>query len=149
MAIIKQYHKDTDTTYVYESTYYYDENSKQSRSKRKVIGKIDKETGEIIPTGKRGRKKKSPIADDMSSIPSKESGSVEEENRLREVIAEQERKYDLLKTWLDILEEKCCKLQSERDAAVKELKEQSRRFQDSINRTKRWIEKAIGSLDES
>ncbi len=58
MAIIKQYHQDTDTTYVYESISYWDEEKKQSRSKRKVIGKLDPETGEIIPTGKRGRKRK-------------------------------------------------------------------------------------------
>lgn len=59
MAIIKQYHKDTNTTYVYESVSYWDAEKGQSRSKRKVIGKIDPATGEIIPTGKRGRKKKS------------------------------------------------------------------------------------------
>lgn len=59
MAIIKQYHKDTDTTYVYESTSYWDAEKQQSRSKRRVIGKLDPETGEIIPTGKRGRKKAS------------------------------------------------------------------------------------------
>ncbi len=58
MAIIKQYHKDTDTTYVYESTSYWDAEKGQSRSKRRVIGKVDPETGEIIPTGKRGRSKK-------------------------------------------------------------------------------------------
>ena len=58
MAIIKQYHKDTDTTYVYESVSYWDEEKKQSRSKRRVIGKIDPETGEIIPTGRRGLKPK-------------------------------------------------------------------------------------------
>lgn len=58
MAIIKQYHKDTDTTYVYESVSYWDEEKKQSRSKRRVIGKLDPVTGEIIPTGKRGRKPK-------------------------------------------------------------------------------------------
>ena len=58
MAIIKQYHKDTDTTYVYESISYWDEEKKQSRSKRRVIGKLDPETGEIVPTGKRGRKPK-------------------------------------------------------------------------------------------
>lgn len=58
MAIIKQYHKDTDTTYVYESISYWDEEKKQSRSKRRVIGKLDPVTGEIIPTGKRGRKPK-------------------------------------------------------------------------------------------
>lgn len=63
MAIIKQYHKDTDTTYVYESTSYWDAEKGQSRSKRRVIGKLDPETGEIIPTGKRGRKKKDPDQD--------------------------------------------------------------------------------------
>lgn len=58
MAIIKQYHADTDTTYVYESTSYWDAEKKQSRSKRRLLGKLDPETGEIIPTGNRGRKKK-------------------------------------------------------------------------------------------
>ena len=58
MAIIKQYHKDTDTTYVYESVSYWDEEKKQSRSNRRLIGKIDPATGEIVPTGKRGRKPK-------------------------------------------------------------------------------------------
>jgi len=66
MAIIKQYHKDTDTTYVYESISYWDPEKKQSRSRRKCIGKIDPVTGEMIPTGKRGRKPKaeSPAAND-------------------------------------------------------------------------------------
>lgn len=62
MAIIKQYHKDTDTTYVYESTSYWDEEKKQSRSKRRVIGKLDPETGEVVPTGRRGRKAKNTTA---------------------------------------------------------------------------------------
>lgn len=58
MAIIKQYHKDTDTTYVYESVSYWDAEKRQSRSKRTLLGKIDPETGDIIPTGKRGEEKK-------------------------------------------------------------------------------------------
>lgn len=57
MAIVRQYHKDTDTTYVYESTRYWDEAEGKSKAKRKLIGKIDPETGEIVPTGGRGRKK--------------------------------------------------------------------------------------------
>ena len=67
MAIVKQYHKDTDTTYVYESESYWDPEKKQSRSRRKVIGKVDPDTGEIIPTGKRGRKKKESDASVISS----------------------------------------------------------------------------------
>lgn len=58
MAIIKQYHKDTDTTYVYESESYWDPERKQARSKRRCIGKIDPDTGEVVPTGRRGKKKK-------------------------------------------------------------------------------------------
>lgn len=59
MAIIKQYNSKNDTTYVYESVSYWDKDLKQPRSKRKLIGKIDPVTGEIVPTsGRRGRKPK-------------------------------------------------------------------------------------------
>lgn len=64
MAIIKQYHKDTDTTYVYDSISYWDAEKGQSRSKRKLLGKLDPKTGEIIPTGPRGRKKKERPSED-------------------------------------------------------------------------------------
>lgn len=65
MAIIKQYHKDTDTTYVYDSASYWDADKQQSRSKRKLLGKLDPQTGEVIPTGSRGRKRKeTPAASD-------------------------------------------------------------------------------------
>lgn len=70
MAIIKQYHKDTDTTYVYESVSYWDAEKGQSRSKRRVIGKLDPVTGEIIPTGKRGRTKQEKTEE---SAPAKEN----------------------------------------------------------------------------
>ena len=53
MAIIKQYNKKTGTTYVYESHSYWDKERKQHRSDRKLIGKIDPETGEIVPTKKK------------------------------------------------------------------------------------------------
>ena len=68
MAIIKQYHKDTDTTYVYDSTSYWDVEKGQSRSRRKLLGKLDPETGEIIPTGQRGRKKKERPAEDPAQM---------------------------------------------------------------------------------
>ena len=68
MAIIKQYHKDTDTTYVYDSTSYWDAEKGQSRSKRKLLGKLDPKTGEIIPTGQRGRKKKERPAEDPAQV---------------------------------------------------------------------------------
>lgn len=52
MAIIKQLNKKNGVTYVYESHSYRDKETKQPRSTRHLIGKIDEETGEIVPTRK-------------------------------------------------------------------------------------------------
>ena len=61
MAIIKKYNKANHTTYVYNSVSYWDKEKQQPRSRRKLIGKIDPETGEIVPTAGRGRKAKTDI----------------------------------------------------------------------------------------
>lgn len=55
-TIVKHYDKKTGKTRVYESTPHYDPKTKQSRPKRKYLGTIDPETGELIPSsGRRGR----------------------------------------------------------------------------------------------
>lgn len=56
MAIIKQFDKRSGITYAYESHSYWDPEKKMTRAKRKLIGKIDPETGEIVPTDGRNRK---------------------------------------------------------------------------------------------
>jgi hypothetical protein len=53
MAIIKQLNKKTGITYVYESHSFRDKTTKKPRSTRKLIGRIDDTTGEIIPTRKK------------------------------------------------------------------------------------------------
>jgi len=58
MAIIKQYDKRSGITYAYESHSYWDKEKKMSRAKRVLIGRVDAETGEIIPTDGRCRKDK-------------------------------------------------------------------------------------------
>lgn len=63
MARIECFDKRVGITYVYDSESYYDAEHHQSRSHRKLIGKIDPETGEMIPTGPKGRpSKKQPAA---------------------------------------------------------------------------------------
>ena len=57
MNQIQAFNKVRNTTYVYETESQWDKDKKQSVSKRKLIGKIDPKTGNIIPTGSRGRKK--------------------------------------------------------------------------------------------
>jgi transposase len=53
-AIVYQTSKQTGITYAYESQSYWDKEKRQSRAKRKCIGRIDPETKEIVPTRKRG-----------------------------------------------------------------------------------------------
>lgn len=56
-TIVKHYDKKTGKTRVYESTPHYDPVTKQSRPKRKYLGTLDTETGELIPSsGRRGRR---------------------------------------------------------------------------------------------
>ena len=60
MAIIHQKDKRSGITYAYESVSYWDKDKKQSRAKRTLIGRVDPETGAIIPTDGRNRKDKQP-----------------------------------------------------------------------------------------
>lgn len=55
-TIVQHFDKKTGKTRVYESTPHYDPVTKQSRPKRKYLGTLDTETGELIPSsGRRGR----------------------------------------------------------------------------------------------
>lgn len=58
MAIIHQYDKRSGITYAYESHSQWDKEKKMSRAKRTLIGRVDPNTGEIIPTDGRCRKSK-------------------------------------------------------------------------------------------
>ena len=51
--IIYLENKKSGTVYAYEDKPYWDPEKKQSRSKRKLVGKVDPATGNIIPTRRR------------------------------------------------------------------------------------------------
>ena len=75
MAIVRQHDKRSGITYVYESTSYWDKEKQQSRSHRKLIGRLDPETGKVVPTkgwGKRrGQSKdKAPAPRKRGPVPS-------------------------------------------------------------------------------
>ncbi len=56
MSISKSFNKNTGTTYVYDVyENYWDKEKKKYVQKRRLIGKIDPETGEIIPTRSKKR----------------------------------------------------------------------------------------------
>jgi hypothetical protein len=62
MGIIYQTDKRAGITYAYENKAYWDKEKKQSRSKRTLIGRVDPDTGKIIPTD--GRRKKGSIKEE-------------------------------------------------------------------------------------
>jgi hypothetical protein len=52
-AIVYQTDKRSGITYAYESVSHWDKENQQSRAKRTLIGRVDAETGKIIPTRKK------------------------------------------------------------------------------------------------
>jgi hypothetical protein len=64
MALVYLKNKKNDVTYVYECVSYWNKKKKKSESTRKCIGKLNTETGEIIPS------KKLALADKEPSIAS-------------------------------------------------------------------------------
>lgn len=72
-AIIHQTDKRSGITYAYTSESYWDKEKKQSRAKRTLIGRVDKETGEIVSTDGRNRRS---TMDDSSADRIKKRGPV-------------------------------------------------------------------------
>lgn len=55
-SIVKHTDKRSGITYVYESVSYWDKETKMPRCRRKLIGRVDPETGGIRPTDGRCKK---------------------------------------------------------------------------------------------
>lgn len=60
MAVVHQLDTRSCITYAYESISTWDKEKKQSRSKRTLIGRVDEESGEIVPTDGRMKREKTP-----------------------------------------------------------------------------------------
>ena len=70
MAITYNRDKRSGKTYAYETTYTWDKEKKQSRSKRTLIGRLDEETGEIVPTDGRAKKRRPESVPEEAAKPS-------------------------------------------------------------------------------
>lgn len=58
MGLVKQFDKRSGITYVYESHAHWDKKKGQSRAVRKLVGRLDPATGEILKTDGRGRRRR-------------------------------------------------------------------------------------------
>ena len=98
-TIVKHYDKKTGKTRVYESTPHYDPVSKQSRPKRKYLGTLDPETGELIPSsGRRGRK-----ASSKNATTSENCFESTEITYLKKNISDKEKEIDSLNSEIKAL----------------------------------------------
>lgn len=83
-CIVYQIDKKTGAKYAFSSESYWDKEKQQPRSRRKYLGKVDPETGEIIP-----KKEKIYSAENSSEEVSELSGKLKAaETRILELEAE-------------------------------------------------------------
>lgn len=90
MSIVRYTNKKTGTVTLYESTSHYDPETKQSRPIRKYLGKLDPETGELIPSKKRKKKEEQPPSGSSDlklrdALQEKTRDCMEKERRIREL----------------------------------------------------------------
>lgn len=98
-TIVKHYDKKSGKTRVYESTPHYDPVSKQSRPKRKYLGTLDPETGELIPSsGRRGR-----TASAKNVTTTEDSSASARIADLQKIISDKEKKINSLNSEIKAL----------------------------------------------
>lgn len=78
---------------LYESTSHYDPETKQSRPIRKYLGRVDPETGKLIPSTKRKKKEPASVAgqstdDYMIALQEKIRECEQKNQRIKELEAE-------------------------------------------------------------
>ena len=94
MSISKSYNKQNGVTYVYEVIEnYWDKEKKQSRSKRKLIGKIDPVSGEMIPTTPKGIKGKTENKENYKLLYEKAQKEIQTKDKRIEELEEIIRNY--------------------------------------------------------
>lgn len=90
-CLVKSRHPN-GTVYIYTSQSVWDKDKQMSVPKRHLIGKLDPLTGEMVPTGKRGRPRKAAgqnVAQKASAVPKPEVDRVSDEaNALLKAVAE-------------------------------------------------------------
>jgi hypothetical protein len=98
MGIVYQTDKRSGITYAYENQSFWDPELKRSKSKRKLIGRVDPVTKEIVPTDGRCKKRSpsyEPVSDNYE-MPKTMKGLKDEVRRLlkeNQELREQLEKY--------------------------------------------------------
>ena len=65
--------KKTNTKYAYRSESYRDPITKQPKSRRTYLGRVDPETNEIVPKAEKGKRNRNPLEKETTPVSGKES----------------------------------------------------------------------------
>lgn len=107
-SIVYQIDKKTGAKYAFESVSYWDKDKKQPRSKRRYLGKVDPETGEIIPSRGRTVHSEEKTSEETTILPALYK-EIEERDRtikeLRRDLDEVTEKYNQLLTTVQKIRE--------------------------------------------
>ena len=131
MSLVRMHNKKNDVTYLYESISFWDKEMRKTRSVRRLVGKVDPETGNVILTSRRGRQAGAADEEEMPlTITQGESEARARIVELEAIIHKQQEKIwhlerqnvRLTKTLNDILSmaDKTRALTAEKDAAFAE-----------------------------
>lgn len=115
-CIVYQVNKKTGIKYAYESVSYWDKDLQQPRSKRKYIGRVDPETGEVINE----RKNKSKSSGNPSS----------------------EKELERLQKRINDMEETITTLNSE----IKSLREKNRVLENKIRKVRLMVAEELANV---
>ena len=120
MAIIYVKNKKTGRRYAYESTSVWNPELKQPRAKRKYLGVVDEETGEIIPSSKKRGRQPNPDRENKNETNEKQA-------------------FGGRRTYKQITED-MQKIIDARDEEIKELKAANRKLKSKLNRITSIVE---------
>ena len=87
-CIVYQTNKNTGTKYAYKGESYRDPKTGTPKSRRTYLGRVDPETGEIVPKAAKGRRNRSRLGGEEAAEQSRAARALEEAEEVRRLRAE-------------------------------------------------------------
>lgn len=128
--------KRTGIKYVYEQVSVWSPEHKQARPKKTLIGKIDPETGEIVPTDGRGRKRRRNADDVPAAVSEKTAGQLPDRAGSND---EMKKEVLRLKQELFLLDA----LVKEQDQKIKKLSDENEKLAERLGKVTETVNRLV------
>ena len=130
MPFSKSYNKRTGITYVYEVLESkWSSERHRCEQKRKLIGKIDPITGEIVPTGQRGRPKGSKKTESRQEVLELNNKLAQERQKTQQVAKDMKKRTEMIQKYVKEQDESLNRLAD----SLKQMIEVNHQFLDQFS----------------